>query len=320
MSRSLVSLVGLLFTVAVALPAQQAGQSMRVTGSRVNLRTAASVDSGIVKQLSKGTMVTVDSVDGRWVKVKVDGQSTTGWIRDDLVAAVSTPTANTANGSSTTASETSTSAPPPPPPPPPARSTARQAPPPPPPPAPKPEKVASTSAPSGQHGGLELFGGLTSFKEKFTGDGESESSDNASGFIAGFGIVAPAGNHFGIEIDFDYLQTGGKFTGVTEHTNAAGGSFLLRPVFGNGSAKVFVVGGPYARFAINCAFSPKQDSDCSIGSDVNRFGYGAEVGAGVMFGRLMVQGRYDIGLANLTKTDRETVKSSGLVVMGGFIL
>jgi hypothetical protein len=330
MSRCVVSLLGMLCVGAVALPAQQVGQNMQVKVAKVRVHTTASVDAAKVSDLTKGTVVTVVATQDNWVKVKLADQKTMGWIRDDMLEAAPATASADASAASTSNSMPAEAAPPPsparmaPPPPPPAQ---REVAPPPPSEASAPmhrSKMASSSSSHGQHGGLALFGGLTSFKQKYSGDGANASSGSASGFGVGLGVVAPMGDHFGIEIDLDYLQTGASSgTGddkETVHVNNAGGSFLLRPAFGTGSVKFVAMAGGFGRVLVNCSDSPSIDVACKFPVGTNRFNYGAELGVGVMIGRIEVQGRYDIGLANLTKQQTYSTKTDGFLILAGFVL
>ena len=55
-----------------------------VTGSSVNVRSAASTESSKVTALSKGTVVAITGMDNGWYKVSVDGK--TGYIRSDYMS------------------------------------------------------------------------------------------------------------------------------------------------------------------------------------------------------------------------------------------
>ncbi len=332
MSRFFVSLFGMLAVSAVALPAQQVGQNMQVKVSKVRMHSGASVDSAKVRDLTKGTVVTVVATDGNWVKVKLADQKTMGWIRDDMLDAA--PGMSGADATATSASDNGAAMAAPPPPP------TRMAPPPPPPtrtaaptpplttPTPLPAPHTNMSSPSrGQHGGLALFGGLTQFKFSSSVAGNNANVTNASGFVVGLGGVAPLGGHFGLEIDADYAQKGTAYsysgTKGSTHVNNAEADLLLRPVFGNGSAKLFLLGGGYAAVAINCKYSPASSGACKITSDENRIDYGADVGAGIMYGRIALQGRYQIGVANLNNSSTkatEKIKNKGFEIMIGFVL
>jgi len=106
------------------------------------------------------------------------------------------------------------------------------------------------------------------------------------------------------------------------HDNYATGSLLLRPAFGSGPVRFFLLGGGEVGYLINCSSTTTGTSlgACTIESDQNRVDYGAIVGGGISFGPLAVQVRYNIGVANLTNTSGETAKSKGVLVLGSLIL
>lgn len=320
MQRYFVPLLAGLIVLAAPLAAQQT-ESMRVNADRVNLRKAPSIDSGIVRSLSKGTVVSIVARDGNWTKVQLPGQSTTGWVRSDLlVAAPAAPAASQGIKPS--------AAPPPPPAASPTPAHAVNSPPPapaprgaPPKPAPSPRDPGSVSADGSYHGGFTVFGGITMFK--VTQTPSTFTAENASGFAAGAGIIAHLAGPIGIELDGLYVQEGVAVTAAgvktTTHDNYGGGALLLRPAFGSGRVRVFVEGGAQAAYLLSCSYSG--GTTCTVDSnDQNRLDYGAVVGGGVSFGPLAVQVRYDIGVANLSKVSGSTVKSNGLLVLGSLIL
>jgi hypothetical protein len=318
MKRYFVPLLAGLIMLAAPLAAQQT-ESMRVNADRVNLRKAPSIDSGIVRSLSKGTVVTIVARDGNWTRVQLPGQPTTGWVRSDLLVAA--PAAPAASQGIKPAS---------PPPPAPAAKHESSTPPPlppaprstPPKPAPPPNDRASGSADASYHGGFTVFGGMTMFNYNVTPAG-SFTGVNASGFAAGLGLIAHLGGPVGLEVDAQYVQKGyADNTGsvkASRHDNFAGGALLLRPAFGSGRVRVFLLGGAEAGYEINCAKS--SGATCTIeGTMESRTDYGALVGGGVSFGPVAAQLRYDLGLANLNKVAGVTVKTKGLLILGSLIL
>ena len=310
MKRYLFSLLSLLFLFAAPAPGQQP-ETMRVNADRVNLRKAPSTDSAVVRGLTKGALVTVVSRDGNWVKVQLQGQSTTGWVRSDLLDPVPVPFAPGAP--SPVQNQT---APPPPP------ATGAPTPPPasvPPPKPPAEPKDASYRA------GFTVFGGVTMFKAVIT---PASTLNNANGFMGGAGIISHLGGPIGIEIDGAYVQKGFALTAGgatdTEHDNYGQGAFLLRPAFGSGPVRFFLLGGGEVGYLINCTYATTGSTapgSCTIDNNtVNRMDYGLLVGGGVSFGPLAVQVRYDMGIANLSKTTGTTAKNQGLMVLGSLIL
>ncbi|HEY8470383.1 MAG TPA: porin family protein [Longimicrobiales bacterium] len=69
----------------------------------------------------------------------------------------------------------------------------------------------------------------------------------------------------------------------------------------------FFYAGPYAAFEVACTINDQgEEQDCG---DHETFDYGAVVGAGLGFaagpGRLVAEGRYDLGLRNLTTDEND---------------
>jgi uncharacterized protein YraI len=313
--------------VLAALPARaQQTESMRINASRVNMRRAPSIDSTIVRALAKGTIVTVLARDGNWIKVQLPGQATNGWVRSDMLTSIPAtastvpPGINPAKGSSGATTPSSSTAEPASTPPPAANKGSYK--PVPPPPAPKPPKTMASGPSDGSyHGGFTIYGGMTMFNYKVTPTG-SFTGENASGFAAGLGLIAHLGGPIGLELDAQYVQKGSAdgsgSTKESQHDNYAGGALLLRPAFGSGKVRVFLLGGAEVGYLINCKAS--SGSTCTVdATERKRTDYGALVGGGISFGPLAVQLRYDIGMANLDKTAGVTAKNKGLLILGSLI-
>jgi hypothetical protein len=285
------------FLVFFALPAAgQQTETVKVNANSVNLRRGASVDSGIVQALAKGTLLTVLARDGNWVKVRVQGQAASGWVRSDLVDAVPvTPAAAT---------------------PPPARKSAAP--------------TSSGGKDDSYRGGFTLFGGLTSFSINAATTTSIATYDNASGVAAGIGFIAHLGGPVGLELDGDYVQSGFNYVesigpvsiAGTIHDNNVGGALLLRPAFGSGPVRGFLQGGVSIAYAINCSenYSDGTATTCKFAASQNRTGEALVIGAGASYRMLALQVRYHIGLNNMTTLSGQTGKSKGLLVLLSVIL
>jgi uncharacterized protein YgiM (DUF1202 family) len=297
MKRYLGSLLALLCLAALPAAGQQT-ETVKVNANSVNLRKGASVDSGIVQALAKGTLLTVLSRAGNWVKVQVQGQTASGWVRSDLVDAVpASPAAATT---------------------PPATKAVA---------APKP---ASSAKDDGYRGGLTLFGGLTSFTHDVTPTASNLTYSNVSGVAAGIGFIAYLGGPIGLELDGDYVQDGEAATGTldgttityTTHNNNVGGALLLRPAFGSGPVRGFLQGGASVAYAVSCSNSQSIGTGlaCKISSTEPRTDVALMLGAGASYRMVALQVRYHIGLTNLTTNNGYTLKSNGLLVLLSVIL
>jgi uncharacterized protein YgiM (DUF1202 family) len=299
MKRYLVSLLAVLCLCLVALPA--AGQqtaTVKVNANSVNLRRGASVDSGIVQALAKGTLLTVLSRDANWIKVQVQGQTASGWVRSDLVDAVPASSAAAATA--------------------PAKTVA----------APRP---ASSAKDDGYRGGPTLFAGLTSFSINFTPSPTGVTYGNVSGIAAGIGFIAHLHGPIGLELDGDFVQDGvaatatfgnGVVVTYTTHDNNVGGALLLRPAFGSGPVRGFLQGGASLAYLISCSQSASTGTvpACTVDSSGPRSDVALVLGAGASYRMLALQVRYHVGLTNLLTTTGATEKSKGLLVLLSVIL
>jgi cell wall-associated NlpC family hydrolase len=70
------------------------GKTVKVNTDVVNLRASASTSSKVVKKLSKGQALTLISSSNGWSKVKTSS-GVTGWVRNDLISAASSPAVKT---------------------------------------------------------------------------------------------------------------------------------------------------------------------------------------------------------------------------------
>jgi len=170
-----------------------------------------------------------------------------------------------------------------------------------------------------------IMGGMTMFKLSQSGTGAA-TLDNATGFMGGLGMIMGS-SPLGIEIDAAYVQKGAASTvsGVTytTHENYAEGMVMLRPVFGKGDAKFFLLGGGEVGYYVSCAYSGGTvTTACTIASGDKRTDYGLVFGGGVQFNKLAVQVRYDLGLANLSTSTVSgfTAKNQGIMIIGSFIM
>lgn len=175
-------------------------------------------------------------------------------------------------------------------------------------------------------GGMTIMGGATMFKiSSSASGGTSTTSDNATGFMGGIGVIKGMGGPVGLEFDAAYLQKGGASTvgatTYTYHDNYAEGSVLLRPAFKMGEqAHLFLLGGGAVGYYASCATSGgTSSSSCTIDSTAKRVDYGVVIGGGVQFTMIAVQVRYDLGLANLSSTSGVTIKNQGIMILGSVI-
>jgi hypothetical protein len=90
-----------------------------------------------------------------------------------------------------------------------------------------------------------------------------------------------------------------------------------------GGTSVFVFGGPAVAFKIRAEASAtfgEETIDDDIDEDIEDMDLGIAFGAGVAFGRVMIDGRYTLGLSNISTDEEEGGKARNrtLSVLAGF--
>lgn len=148
--------------------------------------------------------------------------------------------------------------------------------------------------------GIKGGGTLYSITTEFGGFGE-ESTDSKIGFAAGLYVEKPFSDLLSLQVEGLFVQKGGE---------EEGGEFfddeeitlsyvdipvLLRvniPL--DGTAQPYVYGGGYLGYLLDASAN-----DEDISEFLNDFNYGLAFGAGVSFGMLSLDIRYDLGLGNI---------------------
>jgi hypothetical protein len=174
---------------------------------------------------------------------------------------------------------------------------------------------ASTAMAQEYSGGVKA--GVNFAKLHFDGDEADNSAiDNRTGLVAGVFIVWPASGRLAVQTEALYSQKGATF-----HEEGASGSvkldyldvpILLRlstPASNGTSFHVF--GGPSLgvrlRARSEIEFQGETESE-DFSDEVERFDLGLVAGAGVEFGRVVIDGRYTWGLSNLNTRADDDVK------------
>lgn len=147
----------------------------------------------------------------------------------------------------------------------------------------------------GIKGGATLY----SITTDFGGFGE-ESTDSKIGFAAGLYVEKPFTELFSLQVEGLFVQKGGEesddlFGDASSTLSYVDVPVLLRvnvPL--DGSAQPYVYAGGYLGYLIDAT---ADDED--ISEFLNDFNYGLAFGAGVSFGMLSLDIRYDLGLGNI---------------------
>jgi hypothetical protein len=150
----------------------------------------------------------------------------------------------------------------------------------------------------------------------FEGDTGGVEFDNKTGFVGGLFVVAPANGQFALQAEALFSQKGAK---LEEGGNSATVrlDMLDIPVLArissaaSNGASFHLFGGP----SFNFKLSAKQEFEFAgveeeedLDDEVKGFETAFVVGAGVEFGRLVLDGRYSWGLTDLNNEEEEDVK------------
>jgi hypothetical protein len=171
-------------------------------------------------------------------------------------------------------------------------------------------------------------GGATFTTLRFENEEEASTrtSDTRPGFIGGLFVVWPADRRLALQTEVLLSQKGGKFQGANfsgrTTINYVDTPVLLRVSSArSGGTPVHVFAGPSFGFRVSgetrSTVEGREGVD-EIDNDFKRFDLGLTVGAGVEFGRLVVDGRYTWGLVDIDKQiDESTIRNRGFAFMTG---
>ncbi len=180
--------------------------------------------------------------------------------------------------------------------------------------------------PASAQGGFGIVGGLVSANVSFEGDDEFDFGSR-TGFALGISMNRPFANGLEFAPELLYVQKGAKAEQSGDSYAVKLGyveaPILFRMVFGDGSARPFVLGGPVVGFNVGCkvTFTSSGDSgseDCDD-DDIESVDYGIMFGGGIMMQRLSLSIRYDLGLANVNASEGGgEQKNRALMLLAGY--
>ena len=150
----------------------------------------------------------------------------------------------------------------------------------------------------------------------FDADDASVNFDQRKGFVGGLFVVWPANSLVALQSEVLYSQKGAQIEegGMTAKLKL---DYVDIPVLArvsspaSGGASFHVFAGP--SFAVRVSakteanFEGEEESE-DVDDDVERFDLGLVAGAGLEFGRFVIDGRYTWGLSNINKDDEDDVK------------
>ena len=191
--------------------------------------------------------------------------------------------------------------------------------------------VSNAAAQTSPYFGVKA--GVNFAKINFEADGEDDDDfndelDRRMGLVAGLFMVYPIRDTFGFQVEGLFSQKGAKIDeGGFEASSEL--DYFEVPVLARFSVpsttgtSFHVYAGPSFGFQLRArgksSFEGEDDEDVDIGDEFESFDLGLAVGAGVEFGRLVVDGRYTHGLSNINKLDDGVeAKNRVFSIMAGF--
>jgi hypothetical protein len=162
----------------------------------------------------------------------------------------------------------------------------------------------------------------------FEGEDADVNFDRRTGLVAGLFVVVPSNSPFALQAEALYSQKGAQIEegGFTSKVRL---NVLEVPVLARFStpassgASFHVFGGPSLGFKLSAeavdSFEGEEETT-DLDDDVKSFDLGLVLGAGVEFGRLVIDGRYSWGLTDINNDDSEDVKvkTRTFSIMAGF--
>lgn len=156
----------------------------------------------------------------------------------------------------------------------------------------------------------------------------SSTSDRKIGFEAGIFGDFPISSIFSIQPEAVFVQKGGEESDDVFGTSSLTLNYVDVPLLLkinaplDGTVKPYIFGGPYAGYLIEATADGDEGSQ-DISEFLEDINYGLKVGLGVKIGSVVIDARYDMGMANLYAEDEEmgdfdfSVTTSGVVVSLG---
>lgn len=138
----------------------------------------------------------------------------------------------------------------------------------------------------------------------------SSTSDRKIAFEAGIFGEFPINRLLAIQPEVVFVQKGGEETSQSLGSSSVTLNYIDVPLLlkinapVDGSLQPFIFGGPYAGYLIE-ATSDSEGESQDLTELLNEIHYGLKVGVGVNIGPVLIDARYDMGVANLYKEDEE---------------
>ena len=182
--------------------------------------------------------------------------------------------------------------------------------------------IASATAATAQSQGAGFKIGVN-FADLNVETDEDFSLDRRTGIVVGVFYVFPIAPHFSVQPEWLYAQKGAKFVENSDlglDLDYYDVPLLLRwDSTATGQSTFNLFAGPSINFR-HRARQEDEDGDRDIRDSIEKIDVGLVVGAGVEFGRFLIDGRYQHGLKEVNK-DAElevlSLKHRTFSIMGG---
>lgn len=188
--------------------------------------------------------------------------------------------------------------------------------------------ACATSALAQERAAFGVKGGVNFANITFDVEGVDINFDKRTGLVAGAFVVWPAEARVALQLEALYSQKGARFDeqGSTFDVDV---DYLDVPILARVSTplttgtRLYAFGGPLLAFRLRARGETLFDGEGEngdISDEVEPIDFGLVAGAGVEFGRMLVDARYTWGLKALNKedTDEVKVKSRVFSIMAGF--
>jgi len=299
---------------------------LKVKVQTANVRAEPDANSAIIQQVKQGTLLESNQKIDNWFEIVVTdekGNNISGYIHANVVDVIS--------GEAKEEKEVS--------PPEVKKEPAKEAPTPAPAPAPVQVPVSEPSK-SFSSSGVKVMGGLSLASMTYSFEDSEELNKYKKtklGFQGGLGFEI--GGRIALEVDFLYIQKGVIFKGSEPDGNFDLKFFtdeLCLPVlmkfnFLPGSTPFILAGGEIGyvydnkvKYHVEIPSIPLDESGTEdLKEDTNRIDYGLVLGGGFELAtgavNLVIEGRYHLGLSNLSKEEGiDKINSNAILLIAGF--
>jgi Outer membrane protein beta-barrel domain len=167
-------------------------------------------------------------------------------------------------------------------------------------------------------------GGVNIANQDVTGDNDPPSFDSRIATVAGGFVTLRLASWLDLQAEGLYAMKGARLT-VFGIKSAIEIDYLEVPVLGRVrfAHRYYAAGGPSMGFAMRAKTRTTfgtSTQELDVMDQVNRFDFGVAMGGGVEFGRVVIDGRYTLGLtdADKDKTDSTQTKNRAIAVTAGF--